>query len=261
MLELFIPVLLAGFAIAIVSGPLGSLMVWQRMAYFGDTLSHSALLGVAFGFFIGINSTLATMGTCIIIALVLTLLMQQRTLATDTLLSIVAHGSLSIGLVIISLVNNTPVDLMAFLLGDLLTITTQELIWAYIGVLLVLGIIVFLWRSLLASVLYPDIAEVDGVPVKRLQAIFMVLVAIVIAFAMKLVGILLITALMIIPAATARRFASSPESMAILASLIGCLSVMLGLFTSFQLNSPTGPSIVAAASGLFAIGLLLKQKS
>ncbi|HWV14323.1 MAG TPA: zinc ABC transporter permease subunit ZnuB [Cellvibrio sp.] len=251
--------LLAGIAVALVAGPLGAFAVWRRMAYFGDTLAHSALLGVTFGLLLGINLNLAVALGCLLLALVLVALQQNRFLATDTLLGILSHSTLALGLVCVSLFSETRIDLLAYLFGDILSVSPLDVASIWIISASVIIVIAWLWRPLLAITVHEELAEVEGVPVARVRTLLMLLMALVIAIAMKVVGVLLITALLIIPAAASRRLSSTPESMAIIASLLGCLAVSLGLMASYYWDSPAGPSIVLAATGLFILTLSKKQ--
>ncbi|WP_428034604.1 zinc ABC transporter permease subunit ZnuB [Amphritea sp.] len=247
MPEFLLLALLGGIGVALVAGPLGSFVVWRRMAYFGDTLAHSALLGIAVGVLFDINFNLAVVSCCVILALILVSLQRQRLVATDTLLGIMAHSSLSLGLVAVSLLDDVRVDLMEYLFGDLLAITPNDLYWIYGGGTIVLLLIWRLWNPLLAVTINEELAQVEGVPVARIRLALMLLIGVVIAIAMKVVGILLITSLLIIPAASARRLASSPEQMAVIASLLGIVAVLLGLYASSQFDTPAGPSVVVAA--------------
>lgn len=249
--------LLGGIGLALLCGPLGAFIVWRRMAYFGDTLAHSGLLGVALGFFLGISPVVGVIAVCITIALLLVLLQRQRNLASDTLLGIMSHSALSLGLVTLAFLQTVRVDLISYLFGDILAITTTEVYAVWLGGLLVLGLLALLWRPLLAVTVHEELAQVEGVPVFTVRLLFMLLLAVVIALAMKIVGILLITSLLIIPAACARRFARNPEAMALLASIIGMLAVSLGIWGSLQWDTPTGPSIVLAAAFLFMLSQLL----
>lgn len=247
----------AGIGVAVVAGPLGCFIVWRRMAYFGDTMAHSALLGIALGFLLSINLTGGVIVVTVTIAGLLVLLQQRRPwLAADTLLGILSHASLSIGLVAIGLMTWLRVDLLGYLFGDVLAVTTADIAVIYLGGLAALAGLALIWRPLLASTVHEDLARAEGIPAASVRLSFMVLIAVVIALAMKVVGILLITSLLIIPAAAARRYATTPEAMAVLAALAGCAAVGLGLFASLRLDTPSGPSIVVAAAALFAASLL-----
>ncbi|QCO02628.1 zinc ABC transporter permease subunit ZnuB [Azospirillum argentinense] len=249
--------LAAGCGIALVAGPLGSFVVWRRMAYFGDTLAHSALLGVALGFLLGVNPLIGVVGVCVALALALVGLQRRRALASDTVLGILSHSSLSLGLVAIAFLETLRVDLVAYLFGDILSVTTADLAWIYAGGAAALGGLLLLWRRLLAVTVDEDLARVEGMPVEALRLAFMLLIALVIAAAMKIVGILLITSLLIIPAAAARRFSRTPEAMAALASVFGIAAVLGGLLSSLNWDLPGGPSIVVAAAALFLASMMV----
>ncbi|MBE02310.1 zinc ABC transporter permease subunit ZnuB [Marinobacter lutaoensis] len=251
--DFFWRALLGGVGVALVAGPLGCFVVWRRLAYFGDTLAHSALLGIALSFLISLPLNLAVILTCVCIALLLVLLSRTRTLATDTLLGILAHSALAIGLVTLSFMPEVRLDLTGLLFGDLLAMSRDDLLWIYGGAVLVLALLVRLWRGLLMSTIHEELARVEGVPVERLRLILMVMFSLVIAVAMKIVGVLLITALLIIPAATARRLARTPEHMVGLAMIFGCLAVAGGLALSWYLDTPAGPSVVVTAFATFLL--------
>jgi zinc transport system permease protein len=258
--DFIVRALLAGLGVALVAGPLGSFVVWRRMAYFGDTLSHSALLGVALGFLLGTDLTLAVVAVCLALAAALAALQRQRRLAADTLLGIMAHSALSLGLVALAFLETLRVDLMGYLFGDILAVTPGDLAWIYGGGAVALGALLWLWRPLLAITVHEELAQVDGINVGGTRLAFMLLVALVIAVAMKVVGILMITAMLILPAAAARRFAATPEAKAALAALAGVLAVLGGIGASLRWDLPAGPAVVLAAAVLFALSLAWPQR-
>lgn len=228
MIELLFPGWLAGILLAIAAGPLGSFVVWRRMSYFGDTLAHASLLGVAFGLLLNINLFAAVITVTLILALGLVWLERRPYLAIDTLLGIMAHSALSLGLVVVSLMNNVRVDLMAYLFGDLLSVTTEDLWVIGSGVIVVVAIMRWQWRALLSMTISPELAHVDGVKLQRTKLLLMLTTALTIGIAMKFVGALIITSLLIIPAASARRFARTPEQMASIAIIVGMIAVTGG---------------------------------
>jgi len=255
---------LAGLAVAAVAGPLGCFVVWRRMAYFGDTLAHSALLGVTLGILSGIDLVLAVAVTSIVIAMLVVLMQQQQKLASDTLLGILAHSGIAIGLVLLGLVGSIRVDLLGYLFGDILAVRWQDVISTVLGGIVVLAVLWHYWSMLIFATLHDEMARAEGAPVMRLKIVLMLMIALVIAAAMNLVGILLITSMLIIPPAAARQLTTTPESMAAMAALIGAAAVTLGLGFSWHIDTPAGASIVVAALALFltawAIGPLVARR-
>ncbi|GLQ71878.1 zinc ABC transporter permease [Vibrio penaeicida] len=258
MIEFLLPSILAGIAIALIAGPLGSFVVWRKMAYFGDTLAHASLLGLSLGFLLDINIYLALVICCIALAAILVTLQKQEVVATDTLLGILAHSSLSLGLVAISFFDNVRVDLMGYLFGDLLAVSPQDLTFIFAGGAFIIAALMYFWHPLLSSSVNEELASIEGINTDFMRLVLMLLVGVVIAVGMKFVGALLITSLMIIPAAAARRFSRTPEQMAILSSLFGVAAVLSGLSFSWNLDTPAGPSVVISAAIIFILAQFKK---
>lgn len=261
MFDILLPSILAGLGIAIISGPLGSLVVWRKMAYFGDTLAHASLLGLALGFLLDINLYLALVVCCLGLAVLLAALQEQKVIATDTLLGILAHSALSLGLVAVSFLDNVRVDLMSYLFGDLLAVSPSDLTFIYLGGAVIMALLIFFWRALLSTSISEELASVEGINVPFMRVVLMLLVGLVIAVGMKFVGALIITSLLIIPAATARRFSRTPEQMAIAASCIGMVAVLCGLSLSWFYDTPAGPSVVISATAMFMLSQLKPHNS
>lgn len=247
--------LIAGIGIAILSGPLGSLMLWRRMAYFGDTLAHSTLLGISLALLLNVNMYIGLFSICLIVACLLAILTKQRWLANDAVLGILSHTTLAVGLITATAIRGVRVDLLSYLYGDILSVNVQDLVYIYLVVFTVLILLWRLWRWLLSATIHVDLARTEGVPVEFTSWALILMLALVFAVAIKLVGVLLITALLIIPASAARKFARTPEAMVIIASVIGCIAVTLGFWASLTWDWPTGPAIVAAAASMFVISL------
>lgn len=254
--DFFARALLAGIGVACVTGPLGCFVVWRKMAYFGATLSHSALLGVALALLVNIDPMIGVLVQCIVIVPALLLLERHSELSTDSHLGILAHGTLALGLVLFGLMTWVRVDLMGYLFGDILAVSKSEVLLIYVAGSAVIGALLWIWRPLLASTVNHDIAAAEGLRPDRARIAFMFLLAGVIAIGMKLVGILLIVSLLIIPPAAARAMAGSPERMALGSALIGILAVVSGLHASKWWDVAAGPAIVLAALIIFAGSLL-----
>lgn len=260
MLELpepfFLKALAAGTGLAIVAAPLGCIIVWRRMAYVGETLAQSSLLGVALGLALGIDLTLAVVLAAVATAFVLIAFGRQKLLALDSVLGLMHHAALALGVVAIAVLKGPSIDLMSYLFGDVFAVTTVDLLWVYLGGAVVLALTLQLWKPLVRLSLHEDLATAEGINPAIPRALFDVLLAITIAVAMKIVGILLVMAFLIVPAVAARPLASTPERMAILAALIAVFSVFAGLALSLYTDAPGGPSIVLAMCSVAVVSLL-----
>ena len=254
--DFFIRAIVGGIGVAVVAGPLGCFIIWRRLAYFGDTLSHSALLGVALALLLELNITFTVFCISVVVAMLLMLLQRRASLSSDALLGLLAHSALAVGLVVLAFMTWVRVDLMGFLFGDILAITRADLMMIWFGGVAVLIALIKIWRPLFAATVSYELATAEGTRPDFANIVFTVLLAAVIAVSMKIVGVLLITALLIIPAAAARRFSKSPEQMALIAIIIGVFSVWLGLSGSLEFDTPAGPSIVVAALSFFIFSIL-----
>lgn len=246
---------LAALGTALAAGALGCFVVWRRMAYFGDATAHAAILGVALALALQISILLGVAGAAITMALMIHGL-GGRGHSVDTLLGVLSHGALAIGLLAVSLVPGSRIDLDAYLFGDVLTVSRGDLLVIWGGAALVLGLLWWFWPRLLTATLSPDLARASGIDPAAMQLLLTLLLACVVAVAIKVVGALLITALLIIPAATARNLARSPEQMAALAMSGGALAALGGVQVSLRFDTAVGPAIVCVAAGLFALSYL-----
>ena len=254
--DFFIRALVAGVGIAIVVGPLGCFVIWRRLSYFGDTLSHSALLGVTLAYSFSLNISLSVFIISAVVALLLINLQKRTKLAGDSLLGLLAHSTLAIGLVLIGFLSYIRFDLMGLLFGDILAVTIEDIALVWVGGFVILGILYFIWKSLFSATVNYDLSAAEGMKPEVSNFIFTLLLAGVIALSIKMIGALLITGLLLIPAATARNISSSPNQMVFLATIVGIISVIAGLFTSLELNTSSGPTIIVVALILFIISLV-----
>tara|TARA_B100001123_G_scaffold81295_1_gene92634 strand:- start:1718 stop:2521 length:804 start_codon:yes stop_codon:yes gene_type:complete len=258
--DFFIRALIAGVGIALVTGPLGCFIIWRRLSFFGDTLAHAALLGVTMAVFFEINIAFSVFLISSVVALILLKLQQTTKLPGDALLGLLAHSSLAVGLVVIGFLTSIRFDVMGLLFGDILAVNQNDLLLIWIGGALILLILKFIWRPLFASTVNYELAEAEGMKPDKFNAIFTVLMAAVIAISIKIVGLLLITGMLIMPAAMGRNLSNNPQQMVILSVIAGLLSVIIGLFSSLQFNTPSGPSIITAALILFCFSLIKFKK-
>ena len=259
--DFFITALIAGIGVAIVTGPLGCFVIWRRLSYFGDTLAHSALLGVTIAFTLEFNIAFSVFIISSIIALILIQLQKKTNLPGDALLGLLAHSSLAVGLVVVGFLTFIRFDIMGLLFGDILAVTINDLITIWIGGALILLVLKLIWKPLFASTVNYELAEAEGLNPDRAKAIFTILMAGIIAISIKMVGLLLITGMLIIPAAMARNLSDNPQKMVLFSIIGGVLSVIIGLFSSLEFNTPSGPSIITASLVLFILSLLKIKQS
>lgn len=253
--------LLAGIGISLLSGPFGVFVIWQRMAFFGDTLAHSGLLGITLAILFQVHFMLGVGMVALVLALLLFFMQSHSRLSHDALLGILSPATLAVGLIALNCLDTVQVDVMGFLFGDLLAITWSEVLYIGVGVLSGLFILAWIWPSLLRLTLDRDLAQVEGVAVKRVQLCFVLLLALIVAIAVKMVGVLLVTAMLIIPAAAARFFANTPERMALGACLVGMFATLGGLTTAVGFDWPVGPTIVVGLAVLFLLSAALNKLS
>ena len=259
--DFFIRALVAGIGVAIVTGPLGCFVVWRRLSYFGDTLAHSALLGVTMAYSFQSNIAISVFLISSLIALILIKLQKRTNLPGDALLGLLAHSSLAVGLVVIGFLTFIRFDIMGLLFGDILAVNVTDLLIIWFGGGLILLVLKIIWKPLFASTVNYELAEAEGLNPDRAKAIFTILMAALIAISIKMVGLLLITGMLIIPAAMARNLSDSPFKMVLFSIIGGLLSVLIGLFSSLEFNTPSGPSIIAAALFLFILSLFRIKQS
>lgn len=248
--------LIAGIGFALIAGPIGCFIVWQRLAYFGDTMAHSALLGIAFAIAFEIQILIGVFVVCLLIALIVSRIGDESILSSDSMFGVLSHSTLSIGLVLVSLMYWVRVDILHFLFGNILAVSWVEIAIIFSGGAMVFGLLIWKWNKLVCLAVDEQIAAAENMKPQQTRYIMMVMIAAVIACAMKIVGIILAVALLIIPAAAARQFARTPEQMAALASVFGMVAVVGGLTLSIEFDTPPGPSIVVNTVAIFAIGML-----
>ncbi|MFO1256838.1 MAG: iron chelate uptake ABC transporter family permease subunit [Gammaproteobacteria bacterium] len=251
---------LGGVGIALVSGPLGVFLVWRRMSYFGDALAHAGLLGVSLALMLSWALPLGVLSVCLLLATLLAWLQNKAEFASDTLLGILSHTVLALGIIAVSMLEQGQVDILGYLYGDILAITWREIAFIYGGATLVLIALMKLWRPLLNLTVDLELAAVEGVSVEKVRWSYVMILALVVAVAIKMVGVLLITAMLVIPAAASRPFSQSPGVMAILSSVAGLFGVMAGIALSYLFDIPAGPAIVMALALFFFISLFSQIK-
>lgn len=247
--------LAAGIGLAILAAPLGAVLVWNRMAYFGETVAQASLVGVALGLLMGIDVTASVLVTTLAVAALLIVLGRQKLVPLDAILGLTHHGTLALGVIATTVLAGPSVDLMGYLFGDVFAVTNSDLWLIYAGGAGVLCAMAWLWQPLLRLAVHEELASAEGVPGTWVRGAFVVLLALTIAVAIKIVGVLLAIAFLIVPVVAARPFAGTPERLVLLAGCCGALSVCLGLALSANLDAPGGPSIVLSMAILAGLSL------
>ncbi len=241
--DFIIRALLGGIAVAIAAGPLGSVLVWKRMSFFSDAISHSAILGLVIGIILGMNQYVSVALFALLFALFVTLFKTKNFFPNDSLLNIFAQGALSLG-IILFYITKTNFNITNILFGDILAISYNDIIISYLGSIFILTSLLYIWRDLLLMIISEDLAKVEGINVRKISFIFTTIVAIMVALSVKIVGIMMVSSLLVIPACFARVFSKTPERMAFLASIFGIAAILIGTLLSTYFDIPTGPNIV-----------------
>jgi zinc transport system permease protein len=251
----FVRALIAGLGLAVVAAPLGCFVVWQRMAYFGETTAQASLLGVALALALQLDLTLGVLVVAVLVAFLLVWFSRQEVVALDSVLGLLHHAALAAGVIATSMIKGPPVDLIGFLFGDVFAVTVWDIAWIIGGGALVLAVVAWLWQPLLRLAVHEDLAAAEGIGRERVRLVFTLLLAVTIAVAMKIVGILLVMAFLVVPAVAARPLSGSPERMVVLTAAIAAVGVIVGLWLSATVDSPGGPSIVLVMSLIAALSL------
>lgn len=245
---------LAGVGLALACAPLGCFVVWRRMAYYGDATSHAALLGVALSLALSLPMLPAIVAVSLAMAAAVGALGTRH--SADTALGVLAHSALAAGLVAVSFVQGVRTDLSAYLFGDILAVTRGDLLTIWAGAAAVLALMAWRWSALLLATLSPGMAVAAGLRPAREQWALNLALALVVAAGIKIVGALLISAMLILPAAAARPLSRTPEGMAVLTALMGAAGSIGGLIVAWRVDTPTGPTIVCAVAALFLVSTL-----
>lgn len=248
--------LLAAILMGTLCPLLGVFVVVRRMSFFGDAIAHSAFTGIALGLLLGVDPSYSAVGFAVVVALGMGYLQANSRIPSDTIIGVFFSGAAAIGILLIGLLQGYRVNLFSFLFGDILTVDAGNLM--VVGALLIVvgAVITVLRRPLLQIALNRDLAAAQGVPVSLMEYTLMVLLAVTVAVSIKLVGIILVTAMLIIPAAAARNVSKTLHQMFGFALVFGVFSAVVGLFGSYALNTASGPTIVLVGIALFIASLV-----
>ena len=252
--------IIASIGVSLIAGSLGCFVIWKRLSYFSDSISHSALLGVALGLATGLGINLGLVIVGGLFAVLIVVLQQKEFWSSDAVLGIFSHLSLSLGIVVLGIIGNQNTDYFAYLFGDILSITSKDLYWIFSVLIVVLTILVFNWKKLLLLTLNEELAKAEGINKLYYDLLFMFLIALAVSVSVQIVGVLLITSLLIIPPAISRVISNSPVTMILASMIVSIFSVLLGLYLSIDFDLATGPTIVITLGALFFIAQFLPKK-
>lgn len=250
--------LAAGLALAVVGGVLGVFVVLRGMAFFSDAIAHASLLGIAVALLASVSPLTGALILAVLAAVLIATLRGRTVLSLDTLIGVFFSAAVALGVIVIGFIQGFRADLLAYLFGDVLALRAADVILAWTLSALVLVVFAFSWRDVVLSTLHRDLAAVEGVRVLRTELLFLVLVALVVAAAMRIVGVILVTALLVVPAATAQNLARTFRGMMIWSVVLSLLSFVIGILLSFGFNLPSGPTIVVTSAVLFALSLVAR---
>lgn len=253
MEDFVIKALLAGIAIASIAGPLGSIIVWKKMAYFGDSLAHSSLFGVTLAVIFEMNLNLSILLVAVFFALLLIFLKTKTSIPIDSILGMIAHFSLALSVFLLFVISDQNIDLHSFLFGDILLVSTTDLIWIFTGTIIGLIFLIINWSNLVFYSINKDLANAYGINTFKLEVGLHLLIALIIALSIQIIGVLLVSSLLIIPAATSQLIAKSTFKMALFASIIGIIALIIGLLASVFLDTPSGPGVVVCLGIIFLL--------
>ncbi len=252
--------IIASIGVSLIAGSLGCFVIWKRLSYFSDSISHSALLGVALGLATGLGINLGLVIVGGLFAVLIVVLQQKEFWSSDAVLGIFSHLSLSLGIVVLGIIGNQNTDYFAYLFGDILSITSKDLYWIFSVLIVVVTILVFNWKKLLLLTLNEELAKAEGINKLYYDLLFMFLIALAVSVSVQIVGVLLITSLLIIPPAISRVISNSPVTMILASMIVSIFSVLLGLYLSIDFDLATGPTIVITLGALFFIAQFLPKK-
>lgn len=260
MIDLLVLGWISGVLLSLATGSLGSFLMWKKMSYFTDTLSHASLLGITLSIYLKINPMYSVILIMVILAIILVYIRHIYPYSIDTLLNVISYSALSLGLIMSSLSQDNSMNIVHYLFGDFLMISFRDVVTIGCGICIILIVMLYYWKSFLLISIHPELAYIDGINVFKMQLILMLLIALSVGLSIKFIGVFTATALFVVPAATARFYAKSPESMITYAVLLNIISITLGFIFSVIYDIPSGPSIILCATILFFISVFFKRK-
>jgi len=250
---------IAGLIMVAIAAPMGCLMVWQRLAFLSDTLGHAAVMGVGLGLLLEVTPVFGVLAVALLIVFSLNRVNTFNSALSETTLAIISHTGLAGGIILVGLLPAQAVNLEAILFGDLLATTSADLIRLLITTVVLLLLLLHHWRSFVAVSVSREIAQAEGIEVRKVQLLMYIMIALLVAVMMKVMGVLLIAAMLVIPTTSARLFSRSPEQMVAVSALYGLGALAGGITSSFHFDWQTGPAIVVSATMLLLITLAMTR--
>ncbi|MEK9574835.1 MAG: metal ABC transporter permease [Gammaproteobacteria bacterium] len=258
MEDLIYRVILAGVGVAIIAGILGCFVIWKRMSYFSESISHSALLGVALGVASGFGLQSGLLITAVIFAVIIAYMQNQDYFSNDAILGIFSHIALSLGVIVLSLQGDRT-DYFSLLFGDILSVNQGDIVWIYAILISIVSIMIIFWDKLLFVTLNACLAKAEGIQTFIFQTLIMIMIAMTVSVSVQIVGVLLITSMLLIPPAIGRVFSDAPLKMMIFSAFFAILAVIIGVIISLNYDIATGPAIVVVLGVLFIFSQLFRQ--
>ena len=252
--------LIASVMVGILCPFVGNFVVLRRMSFFADAISHSAFAGIATGALLGIDLSVSSVAVAILIALLIAFLSEKTSLSHDTVIGVAFSGAIATGMLIMGMLRGYRADLLTFLFGDILAITENDLLLIFAIGILTVAVLLICLKPFLQITFNRDLARVEGVNVRFFEYMLFLIIAIVITVSLKIIGIILVTSLLIVPAASAKNIASSMKRLFVLSSAFGVVSGIIGLACSVYLNTSSGPTIVLVSIGIFFLTMLIRKK-
>lgn len=250
---------IAGLIMVAIAAPMGCLMVWQRLAFLSDTLGHAAVMGVGLGLLLEVTPVFGVLAVALLIVYSLNRVNSLNSALSETTLAIISHTGLAGGIILVGLLPAQSVNLEAILFGDLLATTRADLVRLLITTVVLLLLLLHHWRSFVAVSVSREIAQAEGIQVRKVQFLMYIMIALLVAVMMKVMGVLLIAAMLVIPTTSARLFSRSPEQMVAVSALYGLAALAGGIGSSFQFDWQTGPAIAVSATLLLLATLAITR--
>lgn len=252
---------IAGLLVSLLTGIISTFIVLRKMSFVGAGISHASFGGVAIGFFAGINPLIAAIIYCILVALGIEVTGRKGNISEDVSIGIFYAVSMALGIAIVSLSKAYNLDLFGYLFGNILAITEGDLLLTVAVSIPVTALMLIFLKEFFLITYDEELARVSGIRVNAMNVLFLVSLSVSIVISIRIVGIILVAALLVIPGATARLFAKSLIAMILLSCVTGAVSVMAGLFISYRYNVAPGACIVLTAAAIFFVPLFLKKRA